>query len=102
MTIKEIEDLFGDPDAKEAHVTILNKVSRIRHGYENNHYSHPLYALIRDRGKDDPIRWGCEIHPMTQNKHFDTIIHHMMWFEPEKHKNYIIDHLNKLSNVTTK
>lgn len=101
MTIREIEDLFGNPDTKEAHVTMLNKIHRIRHGYENNHYSHPFYPLIKDRGKDESIRWGCEIHPIIQNIHFDTIIHHMMWFEPDKHKNYIIEHLQQLTNNVT-
>lgn len=101
VTIEEIEDLFADPDKKEQHVTQLNKVSRLRKAYIENYYKHPFYPLIRDRGKDEVIRWGCELHPMVQNIHFDTIIHHMMWFEPEKHKNYIINHLKQIEgNVT--
>ncbi len=101
ISIKEIDDLFADPNKKSEHVERINKISRIRHEYENNHYKHPFYCLIRDRGKDEPIRWGCELHPLTQNIHFDTIIHHMMWFEPEKHKNYIINHLKQIQNVRT-
>jgi hypothetical protein len=95
MTIQEVEDIFLSPESKSKHVEEINKSMRLRHIYEENHYKHPFYPCIRDRGKDEQIRWGCEIHRITQNVHFDTIIHHMLFFEPDKHKEYILKSLKQ-------
>lgn len=90
-TRKQIEDLFASSDARAEHVFELNKSPRLRKEYEDNIYKHPFYACIIDRGKNEPIRWACALHTMTHNIHFDTIIHHICFHEPEKHKEFIID-----------
>lgn len=94
--IEEVERIYSTEDSKSNHVDLINKTIRIRRMYEGNHYKHPFYPCIRDRGRDDRIRWGCEIHREVHNIHFDTIIHHMLFFEPEKHKEYILKNLKQL------
>lgn len=90
-TRKEIEELFATDQGKQDHVMELNKSARLRKSYEDNLYKYPLYACIIDRGKEEPARWGCALHTMTHNVHFDTIVHHIMWYEPEKHKKFILE-----------
>lgn len=97
MTSEQVIDIYSSDDKKSDHVDLINKTTRIRRMYEDNHYKHPFYPCIRDRSRDDVIRWGCEIHREVHNIHFDTIIHHMLFFEPEKHKEYIISNLKQIS-----
>ena len=88
---KEIEDIFETSQTRSDHVYMLNTTRRIRHIYEDNFHKHPFHVCLRDRGKEEPIRWGCEIHPLSQSIHFDTIVHHILFYEPDKHKEYILN-----------
>ena len=90
-TRKEIEDIFATGQSKSDHVLELNQSRRVRKSYEDNVYKHPLHSCIIDRGKDEVIRWSCGVHTMTMNVHFDTIVHHILFFEPDKHKEFILD-----------
>jgi len=87
ITVKDVENVFREA---EVHVDRIHKSRRLMDEYVRNYYKHPFFPCIRDRGIEEIIRWGCELHPMVQNKHFDTIVHHMLFFESEKHKEYII------------
>ncbi len=96
MNIREkISDIFSSPDKKSAHVEEINKSSRLMREYTTNHYKHPFYTCIRDRGDDQIIRWGCELHTACQYKYFDTLIHHIVFYEPEKHKDYILSNIKE-------
>lgn len=90
-TVKEIEDIFASEDAKSDHVMELNKSHRLRKTYEDNLYKHPFYSCLIDRGKEEKIRWACAVHTGVHNVHFDTIVHHIVFNEPEKHKKFILD-----------
>lgn len=100
--IEEVERIYATGDSRSDHIDLIHKTTRIRRMYEDNYYKHPFYPCIRDRGKDDEIiRWGCEIHREVHNIHFDTIIHHMLFFEPEKHKEYILNILKVVNRYSS-
>jgi hypothetical protein len=88
--LDKINDIYSSPDKRSDHVNEINKSVRLMKEYTTNHYKHPFYTCIRDRGADNSIRWGCEIHTACHYKYFDTLIHHMLFFEPDKHKDYIL------------
>ena len=67
--VEQVIDIYSSDFHKSEHVETINRSIRLKNMYADNHYKHPFYPCIRDRGKNEPIRWGCEIHREVHNIH---------------------------------